>query len=138
MRHIKKSTNSLVLLLLLFLIFSCSKRSEIENIFISKQNEYWDYNNDCQSHGVYFRFNKKGNYDKYNRFINDGFELFNNDGDLLSSPRSWSIKNDSTFVWDKEEYKIEVCTKDRIILSYYHYKENNKKCKITFKKVLDK
>lgn len=134
----KKSMNKLVIVLLLILTFSCSKKSKLENIFISKQNEYWDYKDDCQSHGVYFRFNKKGDYDKYNRDIFDGFELFNNDGDLISGPRSWSIKNDSTFVWNKEDYKIEVCTKDSIILTYFHFKDKDRKCKVTFKKVLDK
>ncbi|WP_281322568.1 hypothetical protein [Flavobacterium aestivum] len=137
----KKTTSKLIILLLLVLNFSCSKKRELESIFISKQNEYWSYDNDCQSHGVYFRFNKKGDYDKYlSKPINQGkgFDLFNNDGDLKSGPRSWSIKNDSTFVWNGEDYKIESCNTKKIILSYYHYKEKNKKCKITFNKVLDK
>ncbi|WP_281322569.1 hypothetical protein [Flavobacterium aestivum] len=127
-----------MILLLLVLSFSCSKKNELENIFISKQNEYWCYKDDCQGLGVYFRFNKKGDYDKYNRDIFDGFELFNNDGDLISGPRSWSIKNDSTFVWNGEDYKIESCNTKKIILSYYHYKEKNKKCRVTFNKVIDK
>lgn len=133
--------SKLPLILLFILTFSCSKKSEIEDIFISKQNEYWDYDNNCQSHGVYFRFNKKGDYDKYlSKPMNEGkgFDLFNNDGDLISGPRSWSIKNDSTFVWDEAEYKIESCTNQKIILQYYDYKEKDKKCKVTFKKVLDK
>ena len=134
----KKLTTKLVIGSLLILLFSCSKKSEIENIFISNQDEYWDYKDDCEGHGVYFRFNEKGDYDKYNRYIKDGFTLFNNDGDVISGPRSWSIKNDSTFVWNNEDYKIEVCTKDSIILSYYHYKEKDKKCKVIFKKVLDR
>lgn len=134
----KKSTSKLLIILLLVLSFSCSKKSEIEEIFISEQNEYWSYNDDCQSHGVYFRFNKKGDYDKYNRFINDGFELFNNDGDLKSGPRSWSVKNDSTFIWNEAKYRIESCNNQKIILMYYNSKDKNKKCRVTFKKVFDK
>ncbi len=130
--------NKLIISILLISFFSCNKKSEIENIFISKQNEYWDYINDCQSHGIYFRFHKKGDYDKYNRDIFNGFELFNNDGDLVSRKRTWSIKNDSIFVWHEAEYKIESYTEQKIILSYYHYKEKNKKCTVTFVKVIDK
>ncbi|KIA97078.1 hypothetical protein [Flavobacterium sp. KMS] len=128
----------IVILICLSIQFSCTKQNELKTIFIAKENEYWQYKDDCQSHGVYFKFNKKGDYDKYNRFINGGFDLFNNDGDLISGPRSWGIKNDSTFVWDDEDYKIEKCNPKQIILSYYHYKEKNRKCKITLNKVLDK
>lgn len=133
--------NKIVFTVIVCFLLSCNRKSEIENVFISKQNEYWDYEDNCQSHGVYFRFNKKGDYDKYlSKPLNEGkgFDLFNNDGDVISGPRTWSIKNDSTFVWNNEDYKIEVCTKDSIILSYHHYKEKDKKCKVTFKKVLDK
>lgn len=134
----KKLRSKLLILLLLILNLSCSKKNDIEKIFISKQNEYWQYEDDCQSHGIYFRFNKKGDYDKYNKYTNDGFELFNNDGDLISGSRSWSIKNDSIFVWNNENYKIKSCNDKKIILTYYHYKEKNKKCRITFTKVFDK
>ena len=127
-----------ILILAFFLLISCSKKREIENIFLCNKNEYWKYSDDCQSHGIYFRFHKKGDYDKYNRDIFNGFELFNNDGDLVSRKRTWSIKNDSIFVWHKAKYNIESYTEQKIILSYYHYKEKNKKCTVTFVKVIDK
>jgi hypothetical protein len=140
----KRLMNKLVILLALGLLFSCNKKSKLENIFIGGKKDYWNYKDNCQkegSKGIYFKFNKKGDYDKYlSKPINEGngFDLFNNDGDLMSDPRNWSIKNDSTFVWDGEDYKIERYTKDNIILSYYHYKEKNKKCIVTFEKVVDK
>ncbi|GGC96675.1 hypothetical protein GCM10011508_24920 [Flavobacterium lutivivi] len=130
--------NKIVVLVIMSLLFSCGKKREIENIFISKDNEYWDYDDTCQSHGIYFRFNEKGDWDKYNRDIFDGFELFNNDGDLISDARTWSIKNDSIFVWNDEDYKIESYSKEKIVLTYYHYKEKDKKCTVTFTKVIDK
>jgi hypothetical protein len=133
----KKLTTKLVIGALSVLLFSCNKKRDIENIFITQKNEYWNYKDCDGGHSLYFKFNKKGDYDKYNRYIKDGFSLFNNDGDVISGPRRWSIKNDSTFVWDKGVYKIEVCAKDSIILSYNRNYENNKKCKITFKKVVD-
>lgn len=133
--------NKIVIILSFSIMFSCNKKNELKTIFIAKQNEYWQYKDDCGSSHVYFKFNKKKDYDKYlSKPINEGkgFDLFNNDGDLISGPRSWSIKNDSTFVWDKGDYKIEKCNTKQIILSYYHYKEKNKKCKITLNKVIDK
>jgi len=132
----KKLTTRLMIGALLIMFFSCSKKRELENTFITQQNEYWDYNDNCEGHGNYFRFNKDGSHDKYNGFIDGSFELFNNDGDVISGPRTWSIKDDSTFVWDKEEYKIESCNKKKIILSYYHYKEKNKKCTVILTKVI--
>ena len=136
--NIKKSMNKPVFLLIVCLLFSCTKKAELENFFISNEKEYWNYKDCDGDHSLYYKFNKKGDYDKYNRDIYDGFELFNNDGDLISGPRTWSIKNDSTLVWDKGVYKIEVCTKDSIILSYYRNYGNFRKCKISFKKVIDK
>jgi hypothetical protein len=127
--------NKLLVFLGFALFFSCNKKSDMKEVFITNKSEYWKYNDDCQSHGVYFKFNEKGSYDKYNRCIDDGFELFNNDGDLLSSSRTWSIKNDSIFLWDNEEYKIEKYNTQQIKLSYHHYKEKDKKCIITLSKV---
>ena len=129
-----------ILILAFFLLISCSKKREIENIFLCNKNEYWKYSDDCQSHGIYFRFHKKGDYDKYlSKPINDGkgFDLFNNDGDVKSGPRSWSIKNDTSLVWDKGNYKIESSNQQKIILTYFHYKEKNKKCTVTLEKVID-
>lgn len=130
--------NKFLFLFALFLFLSCSKKRENENFFITKNNEYWDYDDTCQNRNIYFRFNKNGSWNRYNKDIFDGFEIFNRDGDLLSTQRTWSIKNDSIFVWDNEEYKIETCTKDSIILTYYHYEDKNRKCKVTLKKVIDK
>ena len=141
MQNMKKLMNKLVFFLIICLLLSCGRKSDIENIFTSKQNEYWNYKDCDGDQSLYFKFNKKGDYDKYlSKPLNEGkgFDLFNNDGDLISGPRSWSIKNDTTFVWDNGVYKIEVCTKDSIILTYYRNYENNKKCKVTFKKVIDK
>ena len=81
-----------------------------------------------------FRFNKNGSYDKYLKSYTV-FDLFNNDGDLLSGSRTWSLKNDSIFVWDNEEYRIEKYGTQQIRLSYYHYKKKNKKCSITLNKI---
>jgi hypothetical protein len=130
-----------ILILVFFLLASCSKKNELENIFTCDKNEYWSYKNNCGSFGIYFKFNSDGSHDKYlSKPIDEGkgFDLFNNDGDVISGPRTWSIKNDSIFVWDKGVYKIESCNENIIILTYYHYKEKNKKCSVALKKVLDK
>lgn len=132
----KKLTNKLVILLAFFL-FSCDKKNELETVFIAKKNEYWDYKNNCGNHGVYFKFHKDGSYDKYNKYINEGFELFNNDGDLISGKRVWNIKNDSIFCWDNEEYIIKSYDTKKIILTYSHNKEKGRICSITLKKVID-
>ncbi|TCN49912.1 hypothetical protein D0809_24115 [Flavobacterium circumlabens] len=122
--------------ILVLIVLSCNRKSEIVNIIRTNNNEYWKYKNTCGGgRGLYFKFNNNGQYDKYSKYINDGFELSNNDGDLISDKRTWSVKNDSVFILDSEEYEIESYTSKQIILTYYHYKEKNKKCKVTLIKV---
>jgi len=126
--------NKITVMLLLILAVSCSDKNETESIFITNKNEYWQYDNYCNNTCcIYFQFHENGSHDKYLRSY-VGFDLFNNDGDLESGPRTWSIKTDSIFVWDKEEYKIEKISNKEILLSYYHYKINGKKCYVRLSK----
>jgi hypothetical protein len=125
-----------------FLLISC-KKSQIENTLICNKGEYWEYANNCGSYGVFFKFHKNGTFDKYlSKPISEGkgFDLFNNDGDVISlkSNRTWSMQKDSTFIWGKGRYKIRSCNQQKIVLTYFHYKEKNKKCTVTFVKVIDK
>ncbi|MEO8240629.1 MAG: hypothetical protein ABI576_21170 [Flavobacterium sp.] len=108
----------------------------METILIAKEGEYWEYENNCGSHSLYFHFNNEGSYDTYNRFIDRGFVLFNNDGDLLSGERSWSIVDDSILKWDKATYKIVSFTEKKIVLSYLN--KQNHPCKILMIKVVGK
>ncbi len=121
-----------------FLLFSCNKKAEKETILIAKEGEYWSYKNNCGSHGIEFHFNKDGSYDKYNNFIDRGFVLFNNDGDLISDPkeRTWSIVNDSVFQWDEATYKVVSFTDKKIVLSYLD--KQNVLCNVILTKVFDK
>lgn len=131
----KQSMNKIKIIILLLLCISCSKKDEIESVFIANNNEYWQFKNYCYavSGSTYFQFKDNGTYDVYLRSY-VGFDLFNDDGDLKSGPRLWSIKNDSTFVLNKGIYKIEKITNKEIILSYYHYKIKDRKCFIRLSK----
>ena len=128
--------NKIKIIILLLLCISCNKKSEIESVFVAHKNEYWEYQNYCNNggRGIYFQFKDGAVYDQYLQYINEGFRLFNRDGDLESGLRTWSIKNDSVFLWDKGIYKIEKITNKEIILSYYHYKIKGKKCFIRLSK----
>ena len=111
----------IILFIALLLCVAC-KKSNIEKKIIANNNEYWEYYNYEHNQGaIYFQFKENGSYDKYLQFINEGFKLFNNDGDVISGYRTWSIKNDSTFVWDDDEYKIEKISENEIILSYIRH-----------------
>lgn len=130
-----------IIFCIFLLLASCTKKEQIKNIVVSKENEYWSYKDDCESHGIYFKFHSNGSYDKYMSNPIDeqpGFHIFNNDGDLLSDTRTWSLKNDSTFIWDKATLKILKCNKDSILLKYNAFKDKNKECIITLLKVYDK
>ncbi|WPO80746.1 hypothetical protein [Flavobacterium sp. KACC 22761] len=128
----------IVVLILVQLCVSCSKKNEIESMFVTSKNEYWKYQDYCWNNkGVYFKCNKNGSSDKYRFNTDEGFLLFNTDGDLEIIGSSWSIKNDSTFVFDNEEYKIEKISNKEILLSYYHYKIKDKKCFVKLTKWVD-
>ena len=132
----KKLIVTVFTLFSLTIFTSCNRENSIAEIFIAEENEYWKYRDNCQSHGIYFKFNQAGDYDKYLNDISDGFSLFNDDGDLLSGPRSWTIKNDSTFVWDGNECYIELLSNEKIIL--YYTGQENQDCRIFLLKVVDK
>ncbi|OXB05106.1 hypothetical protein B0A81_15480 [Flavobacterium plurextorum] len=119
----------IIITFFVLLCISCSKKSEIESIFITSENEYWAYRDYCwNSKGNYYKYNKNGTCDKFALYTHEGFVLYNNDGDDEFIGSSWSIKNDSTFVFNYEEYKIEKISNQEILLSYYHYKIKDKKC----------
>ena len=130
--------NKIKIIILLMLCTSCNKKSEIKSVFLANKNDYWQCKDYCYptSGSTYFQFKENGIYDRYLRSY-VGFDLFNNDGDLESGPRPWSIKNDSTFVMGKGIYKIEKITNKEIILSYYHFKIKEKKCFIRLSKWVD-
>ena len=115
---------------------SCSKKKDIESIFVCNKNEYWDAKDYCyNTGGNFYQFKENGSCDRYILYNNYlGFRLANSDGDLINDPGTWSIKNDSTFVWDKGVYKIEKLVKNEILLSYYHYEIKDKKCYVRLSK----
>lgn len=129
------SMNKFCMIFLFFILLSCNKKNKSETILIATKGKYWQYQNSCGSHGVNFHFNEDGTYDKYNRFIDKGFVLFNNDDDLISGKRSWTLVNDSILKWDGLNYKIVSISEKKIILSYL----NNQKttCRVLLIKVSD-
>lgn len=125
-----------IIILLLILSISCSNKKEIESILVCDKNEYWECIDYCYNSRTYFQFKDNGTIDAYLLYTKEGFRLFNNDGDLINDPGTWSIKNDSTFIWNKEVYKIEKLAKNEILLSYYHYEIKDKKCYIRLSKLI--
>ncbi len=121
---------------LLALLVSCTNKSKIESIFLAHKNEYWSHQDYCfNTAGNCFQFKEDGIYDIYLAFNDSvGFRLFNNDGDVINDSRTWSIKNDSTFVWDKGIFKIEKLSKSEILLSYYDDTFKGKKCYVRLSK----
>ncbi|MGO4772857.1 hypothetical protein ACEN2I_14440 [Flavobacterium sp. W22_SRS_FK3] len=128
--------NKLIIILLTILSISCTKRDKIESVFITNNIEYWECIDYCYNSRTYFQFKDNGTIDAYLLYTKEGFRLFNNDGDLINDPGTWSIKNDSTFIWNKEVYKIEKLAKNEILLSYYHYEIKDKKCYIRLSKLI--
>ena len=128
--------NKIKIIILSLLFITCDKKNEIESVFIAHKNEYWEYRNYCNNsgRGIYFQFREGAVYDQYLQYINEGFSLFNSDGDLIFDSRSWSVKNDSTFVLDKEAYKIEKYSNKEILLSYFDSGIKDKKCFILLSK----
>ncbi|WP_264535763.1 hypothetical protein [Flavobacterium sp. N1736] len=105
---------------------------------MTNKNEYWQYRDYCwNTKGIYFRYNKDGSSNQYFLHINDGFTLYDKNGTLRNGSALWSIKNDSTFVFDDLEYKIEKITNKEILLSYYNPEFKDKKCFVKLSKWID-
>src|SRR5690606_25699016 len=95
-----------ILLLIVIAIFfvSCNKHTTIEDVFITKKDEYWTYYGD--SGYIFFQFHNNGTYDK---FEND-LLLFNSHDDIVEDDRQWSVSNDSILTW-RHKYELLVSTK---------------------------
>lgn len=82
-----------------------------------------------------YKFKKNVTCDLYLIFIDKPFfrlynydGISNNEGDLMRDPGTWSIKNNSTFVWDEGIFKIEKLSKKEILLLYYRNNLKGIKC----------
>lgn len=104
-------------ILLLITLSSCNS-NKLELMLISNEDKYWHYENTCGSHGVYFKFKNDGTYDNYNKYLDNSFVLFNNDGDLIGGERKWFSNSSATLNIDGSEYKVEDFDENKIILSY--------------------
>jgi len=117
---------------------SCSKKNEIESIFIAGKNEYWQAYDYCSTGSNCYHFKKNGTCDLYMMSIEKPFfRLFNHDGDVINDPEPWSVKNDSTLLWHEGVYKIEKLSRREILLSYYHYEIKGRKCFVRLTKWVD-
>ena len=126
--------NKIIIILLMVLSVSCIKKNEIESIFIGDKDAYWVHHYYCyNTGGNCFRFNENKSYDRFLR-SNVDFRISNNEGDLMRDPGTWSIKKDSTFVWDEGIFKIEKLSKKEILLSYYRNDLKGIKCFVRLSK----
>ncbi len=106
---------TLYIFIIVITFLSCSKTNSIEDTFVTGQNEYWTYYSQGQSGYMYFKFHKDKTYDKYERDLS----LFNNDGDLISGNRNWSVSKDSIFTWGAHKYDLISCNEKAIVIMYF-------------------
>lgn len=120
----------LVSMFLIFSLISCDKKNNIENIFVTPKDYYWQYS-DTRDYSIgcgmiNFRFDKQGFSHKYDFSVKKGYIL--NEGlqgsDIEIIAKKWLLKNDSTFVWDGVIYKIEHIDNTVIVLLHSTPKDN--------------
>ncbi|RZK51736.1 MAG: hypothetical protein EOO87_16930 [Pedobacter sp.] len=92
---IRKIFKGQVLAAMLLILWSCSK--SVNNSPITKSHEYWRYDDqqDAGFGSVFYKFHNNGSYDRYTKKISGEYSLYNDDGDVESEHRKWSISNDS-------------------------------------------
>lgn len=113
----------LLIILLILVLSSCTKKDKLEDIFITPKNQYWQYSNtkqyDLSCGSINFQFHKDGYSHRYDFSVKDGYTLLEGmAGDVLIRPQKWSVKNDSTFVWGHFTYKIEHIDRTVIVLRF--------------------
>ena len=130
-----------IIILLIVLCISCSKKNKIEYIFITQKDYYWQYNNTCYDlgcPGINIRFEEDGYSHRYDFSVNDGYTL--NEGfhgsDISNEPEKWYVKKDSTLIWNDFEYKIEHIDHTVIVLSYFLTSDKKQQCSIRLLKVV--
>lgn len=131
---------NLVLLISILIMFSCTNRNKLEELFITPKNHYWQItNNNCWeniSHLVpgYVNFTNDSLSNQYGFDPVSGFEIIEGDvlSDVIVKPRKWYVKKDSVLSWGDSDYKIKQINKSVIILSYL---KDKKTCTITMLKV---
>lgn len=135
-----KSTKLLLLFLLLFL-FSCSKKDNLEDIFITSKDYYWQYNNSCYVEDVYsrinFKFGEDGYSHRYDFSVNEGYTLKEGGtSDIPVEPEKWHITKDSTLLWGGFKYKILHIDRTIIVLQYIDARDKKTECRIRLLKVV--
>ena len=131
----KKLTDKWYCVFLFTVLISCND-NKLEKVLVSTSDKYWHYENTCGSHGVYFKFKEDGTYDKYNKYLDHSFTLFNNDGDLIGGERKWFSNSSYYLNLNGSEYKVEEFDDNKIVLSYV---DNEKKiCKVILRNKPDR
>lgn len=134
--------NKLLLMLLLSIFISCSKKSKMEDVIITSKDYYWQYS-DTRDYSIgcgmiNFRFDKDGYSHRYDFNVKKGYIL--NEGlqgsDIKINPEKWYIKNDSTLVWGNIDYKIEHIDRTVIVLTYFLPKNKKRQYWIRLLKVV--
>jgi hypothetical protein len=132
--------NKLLLVFLLALLVSCTKKSKIEDVFITPKDYYWQWSSTCYDYGcsgINYQFEEGGYSHRYDFSIKEGYTLNEGEGgDLIILPEKWFIKNDSTLVWGRSTYKIDHIDRTVIVLSYFSTKNKKEKCSIRLLKVV--
>jgi hypothetical protein len=102
--------NKLIILFFVILCISCSKKSKIEDIFITSENYYWQFNSECQGAfgpSINFKFDKDGLSHQYGFSVKEGYHSVEGESVI---PEKWFIKNDSILVWGVWIIKLNILT----------------------------
>ncbi|MEE1897964.1 hypothetical protein V1389_06440 [Flavobacterium rakeshii] len=114
----KKKINKFILVLFYIILVGCSGKTK-EDYLINGKDDYWEEYDEIQSGKmgqIYYKFYSNGTYDRYRTNLNNEYILFNDDGDLLSERRTWSVSEDSILKWGEHRLDIVDYNDNTIIL----------------------
>lgn len=81
----------------------------MDSCIVNGVNDYWLVYDEAEPGylgGAYYKFYSNGTYDRYRTNLNNEYILFNDDGDLLSERRTWSVSEDSILKWGEHSLDI--------------------------------
>nr|WP_315158604.1 hypothetical protein [uncultured Flavobacterium sp.] len=115
--------NKIYILFLFTILVSCNKKTTMEEVLISKPDEYWAYYNANSSIFAYYKLGKDKISQRYEINSKNKFYKYEGEGDLVEIAQKWNVSQDSILRFDGTTYDVISC-KENVVVLYYKLEDS--------------